>query len=148
MTAEGWLISASGTVNFNQFAKQQDAAQNSQFLMQRMQQQQRLIELEELLDTSDEHIDCLHKQIKRSQSEYDALRISLDESRAQHEQLTREVYDYQQQLATEKAALKQEQADAQRLQSDKLALEHEQQSLPPGNKRSMMSAQIQLNLQL
>ena len=27
-----------------------------------MQQQQRLIELEELLDTSDEHIDCLHKQ--------------------------------------------------------------------------------------
>ena len=129
VTAEGWLISASGTMNFNQFAKQQDAAQNSQFLMQRMQQQQRLIELEELLDTSDEHIDCLHKQIKRSQSEYDALRISLDESRAQHEQLTREVYDYQQQLATEKAALKQRQADAQRLQSDKLALEHEQQEL-------------------
>lgn len=149
LTTDGWLVSTSGTVNFNQLAKQQDAAQNSQFLTQRMQQQQRLIELEELLDTSDERIDRLHKQMKLSQSEYDALKISLDESRAQNDQLTREVYDYQQQLAAEKAALKQRQADVKRLQSDKLALEHEQQELAAEQQiLNDERAQIETDLQL
>ncbi|MGM8870118.1 chromosome segregation protein SMC [Psychrobacter sp. 2Y5] len=129
LTAEGWLISEKGTINFSQLTKQKNATQNSHFLTQRLQQQQRLMQLEELLDKSDEHVDSLHKQMKRSQSQYDTLKISLDESRAQSEQLTRAVYDYQQQLATEKAALKQKQADAQRLQSERLALESEQQEL-------------------
>jgi len=135
LTAEGWLISEKGTINFGQLAKQKDATHNSHFLTQRLQQQQRLTQLEELLDSSDEHIDSLHKQMKHSQSEYDALKVSLDESRAQNEQLTREVYHYQQQLATEKAALKQRQADTQRLQREQLVLADEQQELVAEQKR-------------
>ena len=129
LTMDGWLISAKGTINFSQLANQKDNLQNSHFLTQRLQQQQRLIELETLLDESDEQIQTLQKSIKQSQDHYDALKISLEESRAQNEQLTRDSYHYQQQLMTDRAKFEQRQADAQRLHSEKMTLADEQQEL-------------------
>ena len=129
LTMDGWLISAKGTINFSQLANQKDNLQNSHFLTQRLQQQQRLIELETLLDESDEQIQTFQKSIKQSQDHYDALKISLEESRAQNEQLTRDSYHYQQQLMTDRAKFEQRQADAQRLHSEKMTLEDEQQEL-------------------
>lgn len=129
LTTDGWLISAKGTINFSQLANQKDNSQNSHFLTQRLQQQQRLIELETLLDKSDEQIQTLQKSIKQSQDHYDALKISLEESRAQNEQLTRDSYHYQQQLMTDRAEFEQRQADAQRLHSEKMTLADEQQEL-------------------
>ena len=129
LTMDGWLISNAGTINFSQLANQKDNLQNSHFLTQRLQQQQRLIELETLLDESDEQIQILQKSIKQSQDDYDALKISLEESCAQNDQLTRDSYHYQQQLTTDRAKSKQRQADAQRLHSEKLTLADEQQEL-------------------
>ncbi|MES1965550.1 AAA family ATPase [Psychrobacter sp. AH5] len=129
LTIDGWLISTKGTIHFKQLTQQAGSQSNSQFLTQRLQQQERLAQLAKLLDDSDEQIHTWQQAIKKSQSDYDAIKIDLDESRAQNEQLIRDSYQYQQQLATEQAKLKQQQADAQRLHSEKLALETEQQEL-------------------
>src|SRR5690606_10716426 len=54
---------------------------------------------------------------------------SLEETRAQAEQLTRDKNQYQQQLTTKRANAERIQADSQRLNADKVALEQEQQEL-------------------
>jgi len=55
--------------------------------------------------------------------------VSLEETRAQAEQLTRDKHRYQQQLTTERANAERLQADSQRLNTDKVALEQEKQEL-------------------
>ncbi len=129
VTTDGWVISDKGIINFGILAKQKDSSQNTQFLTQRLQQRERLAQLEALLDSSDEHIQSLQRTIKRSQADYDTLKVNLEESQAQNEQLTRDKYQYQQQLTTEQAQLEQRQADELRLHSEKVALESEQQEL-------------------
>ena len=131
LTADGWLISRHGTINLNKFASAQDEQNdgNSQFLTQRLQQRTRLQALEDLLDELETKIQDQQKSIAKDQRDYDALMVSLEETRAQAEQLTRDKHKYQQQLTTERANVERLQADSQRLNADKLTLEQEKQEL-------------------
>ncbi|WP_201578938.1 AAA family ATPase [Psychrobacter sp. Pi2-52] len=131
LTADGWLISRHGTINLSKFAGAQDEQNdsNSQFLTQRLQQRTRLQALEDLLDEFETKIQEQQKSIAKDQRDYDALMVSLEEMRAQAEQLTRDKHKYQQQLTTERANAERLQADSQRLNADKATLEQEKQEL-------------------
>ncbi|WP_426222995.1 AAA family ATPase [Psychrobacter sp. DWR1-2-3] len=131
LTSDGWLISRQGTINLSKFAGAQNGQNdsNSQFLSQRLQQRSRLQALEGLLDEFEVKIQNQQKAISNNQRNYDALTVSLEETRAQAEQLTRDKHQYQQQLTTERANVERLQADSQRLNADKVALEQEQQEL-------------------
>ncbi len=131
LTADGWLISRHGTINLSKFAGAQDEQNdsNSQFLTQRLQQRTRLQALEDLLDEFETKIQDQQKSIAKNQRVYDALLVSLEETRAQAEQLTRDKHKYQQQLTTERANAERLQADSQRLNADKATLEQEKQEL-------------------
>ncbi|MDA5133889.1 MULTISPECIES: AAA family ATPase [Psychrobacter] len=131
LTSDGWLISRQGTINLSKFADAQNGQNesNSQFLSQRLQQRSRLQALENLLDEFEIKIQNQQKAIAENQRNYDALTVSLEETRAQAEQLTRDKHKYQQQLTTKRANAERIQADSQRLNADKVALEQEQQEL-------------------
>ncbi|WP_201573822.1 AAA family ATPase [Psychrobacter sp. H8-1] len=131
LTSDGWIISRQGTINLNKFIGAQDGQNdsNNQFLTQRLQQRSRLQALEDLLDEFETKIQAQQKTIANNQRNYDALTISLEETRAQAEQLTRDKHQYQQQLTTQRANAERLQADSQRLNADKVALEQEQQEL-------------------
>ncbi|WP_243443510.1 chromosome segregation protein SMC [Psychrobacter sp. JCM 18903] len=134
LTTDGWLISRQGTMNLSKFAGAQDGQNdsnnsNSQFLTQRLQQRSRLQALENLLDDFETKIQGQQKAIANNQRNYDALTVSLEETRAQAEQLTRDKHQYQQKLTTQRANAERLQADSQRLNADKATLEQEQQEL-------------------
>ena len=131
LTSDGWLISRQGTINLSKFAGAQNGRNdsNSQFLSQRLQQRSRLQALENLLDEFEVKIQDQQKAIANNQRNYDALTVSLEETRAQADQLTRDKHQYQQKLITERANVERIQADSQRLNADKAALEQEQQEL-------------------
>ncbi|WP_201619845.1 AAA family ATPase [Psychrobacter maritimus] len=131
LTSDGWLISRQGTINLSKFAGAQNCQNdsNSQFLSQRLQQRSRLQALEDLLNEFETKIQEQKKTIANNQRNYDALTVSLEETRAQAEQLTRDKHQYQQQLTTKRANVERLQADSQRLNADKVALEQEQQEL-------------------
>jgi chromosome segregation protein len=130
-TVDGWLISRHGTINLSKFAGAQDSQSDSssQFLTQRLQQRTRLQALEDLLDEFETKIQDQQKSIAKDQRDYDSLMVSLEETRAQAEQLTRDKHKYQQQLITERANAERLQADSQRLNADKATLEQEKQEL-------------------
>ncbi|WP_333614092.1 AAA family ATPase [Psychrobacter sp.] len=131
LTSDGWIISRQGTINLSKFAGALNGQNesNSQFLSQRLQQRSRLQALEDLLDECETKIQAQQKTIANNQRNYDALTVSLEETRAQAEQLTRDKHQYQQQLTTKRANAERLQADSQRLNADKVALEQEQQEL-------------------
>jgi chromosome segregation protein len=131
LTSDGWLISRQGTMNLSKFAGAQNGQNdsNSQFLSQRLQQRSRLQALEGLLEELESKVENQQKAIANDQRNYDALTVSLEETRAQAEQLTRDKHQYQQQLTTKRANAERIQADSQRLNADKVALEQEQQEL-------------------
>lgn len=131
LTSDGWIISRQGTINLSKFAGAQNGQNesNSQFLSQRLQQRSRLQALEDLLDEFETKIQEQQKAIANNQRNYDALTVSLEETRAQAEQLTRDKHQYQQKLTTKRANAERLQADSQRLNADKVALEQEQQEL-------------------
>ena len=134
LTTDGWLISRQGTMNLSKFAGAQDGQNgsnnsNSQFLTQRLQQRSRLQALESLLDDFETKIQGQQKAIANNQRNYDAMTVSLEETRAQAEQLTRDKHQYQQKLTTQRANAERLQADSHRLNADKAALEQEQQEL-------------------
>lgn len=131
LTSDGWVISRQGTINLSKFIGVQDGQNdsNSQFLTQRLQQRSRLQALEDLLNEFETKIQEQQKTIANNQRNYDALTVSLEETRAQAEQLTRDKHQYQQQLTTQRANAERLQADSQRLNTDKATLEQEQQEL-------------------
>lgn len=131
LTSDGWIISRQGTINLSKFAGAQNGQNesNSQFLSQRLQQRSRLQALEDLLNEFEGKIQEQQKAIANNQRNYDALTVSLEEMRAQAEQLIRDKHQYQQQLTTKRANAERLQADSQRLNADKVALEQEQQEL-------------------
>ncbi|WP_298871944.1 AAA family ATPase, partial [uncultured Psychrobacter sp.] len=131
LTSDGWLISRQGTINLSKFAGAQNGQNesNSQFLSQRLQQRSRLQALEGLLEEVESKVENQQKAIANNQRNYDALTVSVEETRAQAEQLTRDKHQYQQQLTTKRANVERLQADSQRLNADKVALEQEQQEL-------------------
>ena len=131
LTSDGWLINRQGTINLSKFAGAQNGQNdsNNQFLSQRLQQRSRLQALENLLDEFEVKIQDQQKAIANNQRNYDALTVSLEETRAQADQLTRDKHQYQQKLITERANVERIQADSQRLNADKAALEQEQQEL-------------------
>ncbi|MGP5502189.1 AAA family ATPase [Psychrobacter faecalis] len=131
LTTDGWIISRQGTINLSKFAGAQNGQNesNSQFLSQRLQQRSRLQALEDLLDEFETKIQEQQKAIANNQRNYDALTVSLEETRAQAEQLIRDKHQHQQKLTTKRANAERLQADSQRLNADKVALEQEQQEL-------------------
>ena len=131
LTSDGWLISRQGTMNLSKFAGTKNGQNdgNSQFLTQRLQQRSRLQALEALLDEFEVKIQEQQKVIADNQRNYNALTVSLEETRARAEQLIRDKHQYQQKLTTERANVKRIQADSQRLNADKATLEQEQQEL-------------------
>lgn len=131
LTTDGWIISRQGTINLSKFAGAQNGhnVSNSQFLSQRLQQRSRLQALEDLLDEFETKIQEQQKAIANNQRNYDALTVSLEETRAQAEQLIRDKHQHQQKLTTKRANAERLQADSQRLNADKVALEQEQQEL-------------------
>lgn len=131
LTTDGWIISRQGTINLSKFAGAQNGhnVSNSQFLSQRLQQRSRLQALEDLLDEFETKIQEQQKAIANNQRNYDALMVSLEETRAQAEQLIRDKHQHQQKLTTKRANAERLQADSQRLNADKVALEQEQQEL-------------------
>lgn len=131
LTADGWVINCQGTFNLSKLAGAQDdkSEGSSQFLTQRLAQRTRLQTLEDLLDEFESKIHDQQKSIAKDQRDYDALMVSLEETRAQAEQLTRDKHNYQQQLTTERANAERLQADSQRLNADKATLEQEKQEL-------------------
>ena len=131
LTSGGWIISRQGTMNLSKFANAQDGQNesNNQFLSQRLQQRSRLQALEDLLDEFEVKIQDQQKVITDNQRNYDALTVSLEETRAQAQQLTRDKHQYQHKLTTERANVERIQADSQRLNADKAALEQEKQEL-------------------
>ncbi|MDX2373715.1 AAA family ATPase [Psychrobacter sp. PP-21] len=131
LTADGWMISRHGTINLSKLAGAQDGQNegSSQFLTQRLEQRKRLQVLEDLLDELETSIQDQQQTIAKNQRDYDALMVSLEETRAQAEQLTRDKHHYQQQLTTERASAERLQADSQRLNADKATLEQEEQEL-------------------
>ncbi|TXD97093.1 AAA family ATPase [Psychrobacter frigidicola] len=147
LTTNGWLISGSGTINLSKLAGpnngQNEGQTNSQFLSQRLTQRTRLQTLESLLEDNEAQIQTQQQTIKQNQREYEAVTISLEETRAQAQQLTHDKYCYQQQLATQQATYDRLQADEQRLTSDKIVLEQEQQELVQ-EQQALDSAQQQI----
>ena len=131
LTTDGWIISRQGTINLSKFVGAQDRENesNNQFLTQRLQQRSRLQALEGLLDELESKIQDQQKTIVNSQRTYDALTVSLEETRAQAEQLTRDKHQYQQKLTSQRANAERLQADSQRLDAEKATLEQEQQEL-------------------
>ena len=143
LTTDGWIISRLGSVNLTKVTAAQHSNgsdqnnehsehsehSNSQFLSQRLQQRQRLQQLETLLDESDSQILTQQQTIKRTQANYDALTVSLEETQAQAQRLTQDNYRQQQQLTTQQAANERQQAEEQRLQADQALLLAEQQEL-------------------
>ena len=131
LTSDGWLVSRYGTMNLSRFIGAQDGQNdsNSQFLTQRLQQRSRLQALEGLLDEFEVKIQDQQKAIANDQRNHNALTVSLEETRAQAEQLTRDKHQYQQKLTTQRANAERLQADSQRLNTDKEALEQEKQEL-------------------
>ncbi|WP_457858218.1 AAA family ATPase [Psychrobacter pulmonis] len=131
LTTDGWIISRQGTINLSKFAGAQNGQNesNSQFLSQRLQQRSRLQALEDLLNEFETKIQEQQKAIANNQRNYDALTVSLEETRAQAEQLIRDKHQHQQKLTTKRANAERLQADSQRLNADKVALEQEQQEL-------------------
>ena len=131
LTSDGWIISRQGTINLSKFAGAQNGhnVSNSQFLSQRLQQRSRLQALEDLLDEFETKIQEQQKAIANNQRNYDALTVSLEETRAQAEQLIRDKHQHQQKLTTKRANAERLQADSQRLNADKVALDQEQQEL-------------------
>jgi len=131
LTSDGWLISRQGTINLSKFVGVQNGQNdsNNQFLSQRLQQRSRLQALEGLLEEVESKVENQQKAIANDQRNYDALTVSVEETRAQAEQLTRDKHQYQQQLTTKRANAERIQADSQRLNADKVALEQEQQEL-------------------
>ena len=131
LTTDGWIISRQGTMNLSKFVGAQNGENNSNnhFLTQRLQQRSRLQALEGLLDEFESKIQDQQKTIANNQRNYDALTISLEETRAQAEQLTRDKHQYQQKLTSQRANAERLQADSQRLNADKATLEQEQQEL-------------------
>lgn len=131
LTTDGWIISRQGTINLSKFAGAQNGQNdsNNRFLTQRLQQRSRLQALEDLLDEFETKIQEQQKAIANNQRNYDALTVSLEETRAQAEQLIRDKHQHQQKLTTKRANEERLQADSQRLNADKVALEQEQQEL-------------------
>src|SRR5699024_190473 len=132
LTSDGWIISRQGTTNLSKFAGAQNGQNDSdnRFLSQRLQQRSRLQALEDLLDEFETKIQEQQKAIAKKQPNDDALiMISLEETRAQAEQLIGDKHQYQQQLTTKRANAERLQADSQRVNADKVALEQEQQEL-------------------
>src|SRR5699024_5664258 len=85
LTSDGWIISRQGTINLSKFVGAQNgqSERNNQFLSQRLQQRSRLQALEDLLDECETKIQAQQKAIANNQRNYDALTVSLEETRAQ-----------------------------------------------------------------
>ena len=138
LTRDGWVISRQGTIHLQQFAGAQRRG-DSHFLSQRQTQRARLEDLEAQLTDIETQIETQQRTTTQQQRDYDALQVSLEETRAQAAVLTQETHQKQQALLAEQAASEHVQATAQRLNADKATLtdewreiEAEQQALNEG----------------
>ncbi|CAM3951147.1 AAA family ATPase [Psychrobacter arenosus] len=129
LTPSGWLVSHAGTLHLSKLTGKGNAANNAQFLAQRLQQQERLAELEESLSEVEDRLDSLNRETKTLQAQHDELAVTVQELNAQAKALTHSEHSEQQRLTTLQAQHERQQAEQVRLQAEREALDSEQQEL-------------------
>jgi chromosome segregation protein len=129
LTPSGWLVSHAGTLHLSKLTGKGNAANNAQFLAQRLQQQERLAELEESLSEVEDRLDSLNRETKTLQAQHDELAVTVQELNAQAKALTHSEHSEQQRLTTLQAQHERQQAEQVRLQAERETLNSEQQEL-------------------
>jgi chromosome segregation protein len=129
LTPSGWLVSHAGTLHLSKLTGKGNAANNAQFLTQRLQQQERLAELEDALSEVEASLESLKRETKTLQAQHDEVVVTLQELNAQAKALTHSEHAEQQRLTTLQAQFERQQADKARLQAEREALDSEQQEL-------------------
>ena len=129
LTPSGWLASHAGALHLSKLTGEGSEANNAQFLTQRLQQQERLAELEESLSEVEDRLDSLNRETKTLQAQHDELAVTVQEFNAQAKALTHSEHAEQQRLTTLQAQHERQQAERARLQAEREALDSEQQEL-------------------
>lgn len=129
LTANGWMLSEVAAVHLSKLMGQRESAHNSQLLTQRLQQQQRLVELEEALSAVEEELDALTQVIKKAQASHDELAVSVQELAAQSKAITHSKHEQQQRLTGLQAQHERQKAEQARLDTERERLTQEQQEL-------------------
>lgn len=140
LTPTGWLISHAAAVHLTKLMGEGSAVSNAQFLTQRLQQSERLAELEEALTEVEDELDSSNREIKAVQAQHDELAVIVQELTGQASTLTHNRHDQQQQLTTLTAKFERQQSEQARLQAEREALDAEQQEL--GQAQSELDAQM------
>ncbi|PNK60291.1 AAA family ATPase [Psychrobacter sp. FDAARGOS_221] len=125
LTQSGWFISHLGALHLSKLSGQ---SQQSSFLTQRVQQQQRLEQLEQnLIDVEDE-IEGLNKALKAESNQHEQLSVVIEELTAQLTALTHTRHERQQQRVALVAKQERQDSEQQRLQrlKDELDAEHQE----------------------
>lgn len=140
LTATGWLISQTMAVHLSKLTGKGDATHHSQFLTQRLQQQQRLAELEEALTEVEDDLESSKQSIKTTQAKYDELAVTVEELNAQAASIVHSEYQQQRRLTTLQSQFERQQAEQSRLQAERDTLDTEYQELEQA--KSNLEAQI------
>lgn len=140
LTATGWLISHAAALHLTKLTGEDSAVTNAQFLTQRLQQSERLAELEEALTEVEDELEISNSEIKAVQSQHDELAVTVQELTAQATTLTHNEHNQQQQLTTLTAKFERQQAEQARLQVEREVLDAEQQELAQA--QSELDAQV------
>ena len=129
LTSSGWLVSHTGALHLSKLTGEGSETNKAQFLTQRLQQQQRLAELEDLLNEVEASLDSLNRDTKTLQAKHDEFAVTVQELNAQAKALTHSEHAAQQRLTTLQAQHERQQAEQARLQDEREALDSEQQAL-------------------
>lgn len=126
LTQSGWFISQLGAVHLS---KLNGGSQNESFLSVRLQQQERLAELDEKLTDIEAQIETLKKTIQQTQTKQEQCAIFVEELAAQLTAATHKRHDMQQQRTELVAKHDRQQSEQQRLTMQRAELDKEQQDI-------------------
>ena len=129
LTARGWLISSAMAVHISKLTGQGKSAHNAQFLTQRLQNQQRLAELEDALTQVEDELEGVTQSIKQAQVGHDELAVTVEELNAQANALTHNEHEQQRRLMSLQAQFERQQAEQSRLDAERQRLDQEQREL-------------------
>lgn len=139
LTQSGWLISHVGCVHLSKLLG--ETSVDAQFLSQRLAQQQRLSELDAILDALQEQMDISTGELKRQQQQCEQQRIHIEELQAHLKSSTQQHQQQQQQLAQSKTQLESWHVQAQHLSDER------QQLIQDRDERQQQLQQLQAEQQ-
>lgn len=129
LTASGWLISSAMAVHISKLMGQGKSVHNAQFLTQRLQNQQRLAELEDALTEIEDELEGVTQSIKQAQVGHDELAVTVEELNAQANAVTHSEHEQQRRLMSLQAQFERQQAEQSRLDAERQRLDQEQREL-------------------